>query len=377
MGGAYTTAGRGAQLGPRPGTGKLLPAGDPCAPPERRTPFRGRATSRANPTEQVNKTMTKRIVTVIGGTGLQGGGVVDALLAGDEFRVRVVTRHPSGDDAQDLQSRGVEVVEGDILYPGSLIPAFEGAYGAFVVTNYWEPAQMTREAELGTAAVNAARKAGIKHLIWSTLPDVERITGGRLKVPHFTGKAHVDLAVRSAGFERHSFVMAPLYYQNFLGTMSPQALPNGGRGWLLPIDPAARVVHAGDVREVGIAVAAAFEAGDKLKDGTILGVCGGTYSFNEIVRTLNAQGHNLQAVRVSPEAYDKLYKGAREMREMFQYIAEHTYFGPDAGRYVAAANALVPGGFTGFAQWAKQNMPVNGPVLTGKADRVEAPFMHR
>lgn len=321
--------------------------------------------------------MTKRIVTVIGGTGLQGGGVVDALLAGDQFSVRVVTRHTNGDEARDLKSRGAEVVEGDILYPASLTPAFEGAYGAFLVTNYWEPAQMTREAELGTGAVNIARKAGIKHLVWSTLPDVERISGGRLKVPHFTGKAHVDLAVRAAGFQRHTFVMAPMYYQNLLGIMAPQSLPNGGRGWLLPIDPAARVVHAGDVHEVGVAVAAAFEAGDKLKDGSTLGVCGGAYSFNEFVRTLNAQGHNLQVVRVSPDTYDNLYKGAREMREMFQYMADHTYFGPDSGKYIAATSALVPGGFTGFAQWAKQKMVVNGPVITGKADGVGAPAMHR
>src|SRR5438045_569031 len=82
--------------------------------------------------------------------------------------------------------------------------------------------------------------------------------GGRLKVPHFTGKASVDAVVRSEGFDRHTFVQAPFYFQNLLGVMAPQPLPGGRRGWLLPIDPAKRVVHAGDVADVGKAVATAF-----------------------------------------------------------------------------------------------------------------------
>ena len=98
--------------------------------------------------------------------------------------------------------------------------------------------------------------------------------------------------------------MAPMYFQNFLTMMAPQPLPNGGRGWAVPIDPAARVMHAGDVTEVGRAVAAALAAGDQLPDGSYLGVCGGVYSFNDFVGTLNAQGHKLQVLQVPPAVYD-------------------------------------------------------------------------
>ena len=73
------------------------------------------------------------------------------------------------------------------------------------MTNFWDPAQMPRETEIGTAAVQAARDAGVKHLIWSTLPDSEKLTGGRVKVAHFTGKARVDAAVKAAEFARHTF----------------------------------------------------------------------------------------------------------------------------------------------------------------------------
>jgi hypothetical protein len=101
---------------------------------------------------------------------------------------------------------------------------------------------------------------------------------------------------------------------------------------------------------------AAFAAGDQLPDGSYLGVCGCTYSFNDFVGTLNAQGHKLQVLQVPPTVYDGFYPGAHEIREMFQYYVEHTYFGPEHERYVAAANALVPGGFTNFADWARVHM---------------------
>lgn len=253
----------------------------------------------------------------------------------------------------------MQVVKGDLLDPASLRPALAGSHGAFVVTNFWDPAQASRETEVGVAAALAARAAGVQHLIWSTLPDSERLTDGRLKVVHFTGKARVDAAVKAAGFARHTFVMAPMYFQNFTGMMAPQPLPTGGRGWAVPIDPAARVIHAGDVTEVGRAVAAAFAAGDALADGSYLGVCGGTYSFADIVSTLNGQGHQLQAIEVPPAIYDGFFPGAHELREMFQYFVERTYFGPDHERAIAAALALVPGGFTSFADWARVHMPAS------------------
>ena len=300
--------------------------------------------------------MTKQVIAVLGGTGLPGGGVVDALMAAGKFAVRVASRNPASDASQALGARGVEVVKADLLDPSSLRSALQGAHGAFVVTNFWDPAQMPRETEIGTAAVQVARAAGVKHLIWSTVPNCEKLTGGRLKVAHFTGKARVDAVVEAADFARHTFVMAPMYFQNFFTMMAPQSLPNGGHGWAVPIDPAPRVMHSVDVTEVGRAVAAAFAAGDRLPDGSYLGVCGGLYSFNNFVSTLNAQGHKLQVLQVSPATYDGFYPGAHEIREMFQYFAECTYFGPEHERYIAAANALVPGGCTNFAAWARTHM---------------------
>lgn len=300
--------------------------------------------------------MAKQIISVVGGTGAQGGGVVDALLASGQYAVRVPSRNPTSASAEALKGRGVQVVKGDLLEPGSLQAAFEGAHGAFLVSNFWDPTQMQKETEIGNAAVTVARAAGVQHLIWSTLPDAEKLTSGRLKLPHFTGKARVDAAVQAAKFPRHTFVQAPFYFQNFVSMLAPQTLPNGKRGWAVPMDPAARVIHAGDVKDVGRAVAAAFAAGDKLANGSYLAVCGGVYSWNDFVSTLNAQGHDVQVQQVPADAYDTFFPGAHEMREMYQYFEQCSYFGPEREPRIAAAKAISPAGFIGFSEWARVNL---------------------
>jgi len=112
----------------------------------------------------------RKLIAVVGATGQQGGAVVRALQVSGQFKVRALTRNPG--KHRDLAE---EVVEADLDRPESLKAAFEGAHGVFLVTNFWEPG--TDELKQATAAVRAAKDAGVKHLIWSTLPDVGAISG--------------------------------------------------------------------------------------------------------------------------------------------------------------------------------------------------------
>ncbi len=128
---------------------------------------------------------SKKLIAVIGATGHQGGAVVRALQAGGQFKVRALTRNP--DKHRDLAD---EVVEADLNRPETLAAAFKGAYGVFLVTT--SSLEGTDERKQGAAAVQAAKDAGVKHVVWSTLPDVEAISGGKFHVPHFTSKAKVD-----------------------------------------------------------------------------------------------------------------------------------------------------------------------------------------
>jgi uncharacterized protein YbjT (DUF2867 family) len=109
---------------------------------------------------------TKKRIAVFGARGHQGGGVVRALQAGGQFKVRAVTRNPG--KHRELAD---EVVEADLNRPETLKAAFEGVHGVFLVTNFQEAG--ADEVKQATAAVRAARDAGVNHFIWSTLPDVE------------------------------------------------------------------------------------------------------------------------------------------------------------------------------------------------------------
>ena len=178
----------------------------------------------------------KKLIAVIGAMGQQGGGVVRALRAGGQFKVRALTRNP--DKHRDLAD---EVVKADLNRPETLKAAFERGHGVFLVTNFWE--EGTDELKQATAAVRAAKAAGVKHFVWSTLPDVEAISGGKFDVPHFTGKAKIDRIVKEAGFANHTFVIAPFYYQNLVSVLAPQKQEDGTLGWALPIDPDVRGIQ--------------------------------------------------------------------------------------------------------------------------------------
>src|SRR5712664_4628738 len=144
----------------------------------------------------------KKLIAVVGATGQQGGAVVRALQAGAQFKVRALTRNPA--KHSELAD---EVIQADLNRPETLTAAFEEAHGVFLVTNVWE--EGTDEVQQATAAVRAAKDAGVKHFVWSTLPDVDAISRGKFHVPHFTGKAKVDRIVKEAGFANHTFVIAP------------------------------------------------------------------------------------------------------------------------------------------------------------------------
>src|SRR6266481_2633172 len=245
----------------------------------------------------------RKLIAVVGATGQQGGGVVRALQADKQFKVRALTRNPA-----KHSELGDEVVQADLNRPETLVAAFQGAHGVFLVTNPW--GEGTDEVQQATAAVRAAKDAGVKHFVWSTLPDVEAISRGKFHVPHFTDKAKVDRIVKEAGFPNHTFVTAPFYYQNLIGVQAPQKQTDGFMGWALPLDPTVRSIHMGDITELGGIVAGAFAS---------------------------------------------FFPGAAEIAEMFGYFQAHTYLGSDSRDQIALANKIASRQPTKLAAWARVN----------------------
>jgi uncharacterized protein YbjT (DUF2867 family) len=239
--------------------------------------------------------------------------------------------------------------------PETLQAAFEGAHGVFLVTNSLE--EGSNELKQVTAAVRATKEAGVKHFIWSTLPDVEAISGGKFNAPHFTGKARIDPIVKEAGFANHTFVIAPFYYQNLVGVLAPQKQADGSAGWALPLDPDVRCIHMGDITELGNIVAGAFAHPDQAGNGEYLPLVGDFMSFNEIVDTLNRQGHKFSYKQISKEVFAPLFPGGAEVAAMFSYWQAHTYLGSDSSDRIALANKIAGRQPTKFATWARVNFP--------------------
>ena len=292
----------------------------------------------------------KKLIAVVGATGQQGGAAVRALQAGNQFKVRALTRNPA--KHRELAD---EVIQADLNRPETLAAAFDGAYGIFLVTNFRE--EGTDEVEQASAGVRAAKHAGVKHFVWSTLPDVEAISRGKFHVPHFTGKAKADRIVKEAGFANHTFVIAPFYYQNLIGVMAPQKQTDGSVRWALPLDPTVRSIHMGDIAELGDIVAGAFAHPDQAGHGEYLPLVGDFMSFNEIIDALDRQGHNFSFNQVPREVFAGLFPGAAEIAEMFDYFQTHTYLGSDSRDSIALANKIAGRQPTKFSAWAQVNFP--------------------
>ena len=291
---------------------------------------------------------TPKLIAVVGATGQQGGAVVRALQASGQFKVRALTRDPA-----KHPKLGDEVVLADFNHPETLRAAFAGAHGVFLVTNAWEA--RADEAKQAIAAVNAAKDAGVQHLIWSTLPNVEEISGGKIDVPHFTHKAKVERVVTEAGFAHHTFVIAPFYYQNLLGAMAPQKQADGALGWALPLDPERRAIHMGDITELGRIVIGAFAHPELAGHGEHLPLVGDFLSFNEIIATLNRQGHKVSFKQVPRDVFAGWFPGAADIAAMLTYFEAHTYLGSDSRDAIALANKVAGQQPTKFAAWAKTN----------------------
>lgn len=308
----------------------------------------------------------QRTIAVFGGTGRQGGSVARYLKEHGSFTVRVITRNPEG-----WQGIADEVVYGDLTKPETLDGALAGAYGVFLVTNYWsgatpedwaqtpvgEWADPVDEFAQGKAAVEAALRSGVKHLIWSTLPDTTRISNGAYNLPFWTGKARLDEVIAAAGFDHHSFVEAPFYYQNFLKEVAPTPQSDGTSAWYLPMRPDSRVMHMADIDQIGSIVLGAFLNPEVVGQGQHLSLSAGTYSWADVVRIFRALGHDVVFNQVEDSVFDGLFPGAKSVRESQQYMESHTYFGPDADRKITLARSIATEPLVSLEQWLKANMP--------------------
>lgn len=274
----------------------------------------------------------KKTITVFGATGSQGGGLVRAILAdpGSEFAVRAVTRRADSPQAGELARLGAEVVQADMDDEASLAPAFEHAYGAFLVTNFWEHMSAEREKAQALALARAASHAGVQHAIWSTLEDTRTCIPledprmptlqERYKVPHFDGKAEADHYFAEEGVPT-TFLRTTFFWENLLTTFAPRRGEDGVLELVFPM---------GDSRLSGIAVAdvgrtalAVFKRDTDLIAATV-SIAGEHLTVADMAAALTGTlGETVRYRPLSADAFRALgTPGADEAGNMFQYYAD-------------------------------------------------------
>ncbi|RSL39878.1 hypothetical protein CEP54_016239 [Fusarium duplospermum] len=221
------------------------------------------------------------VVTVLGATGTQGGGVCQALLSHPDWTIRGVTRNPSSEAAKALDAKGVEVVRADLDDEASLAMAFEGASAVFCVSNFGELSAIKSSLEeaaayetgqLIRAAKAAAASSTLEHFVLSALPPVEGLSKGRFKAPHLDSKHHAleyidqnlpELAPKTTA------IWLGWYASSFLNPLfKPHFLPNIGKYlWFLPSKADALLPSAGDAgANAGTVAKAVLEHPEKTKE---------------------------------------------------------------------------------------------------------------
>jgi len=306
----------------------------------------------------------KKIIAVTGATGAQGGGLVDAILADAQgpYSVRAITRKPDSDKARILAGRGAEVVAGDADDPSTLDTAFAGAYAAFCVTNFWEHFSVDRESTQAANLARATRRAGVQHVVWSTLEDTRDLVPlddarlptlqGKYKVPHFDSKGQVD-AVFAAEAAPTTFLRAAFYWENFIYFGSgPRKNDDGSVVLAMPLGGQKLPgIHAGDIGRCAYGI---FKRG-KGTVGQYIGISGEILTGAEMAAKMSAAlGFTVGFYDVPFDAYRNLgFPGAEDLGNMFQYqaIAGEAFL---RDRSVEVARSLNPE-LQSFDTWLQAN----------------------
>jgi len=305
-----------------------------------------------------------KIIAVVGATGAQGGGLARAILADPAggFAVRALTRNVDSANARKLARLGADVVAADVDDPASLERAFAGAWGAFCVTFFWEHFSPEKEAQQVRHMARAAKKAGLRHVIWSTLEDTRRWVPleddrmptlmGRYKVPHFDAKGESDAIFRELGVPT-TFLLTSFYWDNLIHFgMGPKKGPDGKLAFTLPMGEGKLPGIA--AADIGRSAYGIFRRGAEFIGRTV-GVAGEHLTGAQMAAALSdALGQAVSYNAVTPEAFRNFgFPGAEDLGNMFQFKRD---FEADfcGARDLAVSRDLNPQLQT-FADWLKEN----------------------
>ncbi|KAF9869604.1 NmrA-like family protein [Colletotrichum karsti] len=306
----------------------------------------------------------KKIITVFGATGAQGGSVVNIFLNDSKLKadwaVRGVTRDTTKDSSKALAAKGVEVVSADLSDKSSLAAAVKGATAVFAVTNYWDKLDKDLETRQGKDIADVSQEAGVKHFIFSSLLDINKLSKGKLPdVYHFDSKAAAEEYIRTLPLPS-TFFLPGFYMSNLPGGMFRPTPPDNAWALNLPIPASAPMPLFDASADTGKFVKAIVLNRDKLLGKRVLGATE-YVTTGEAVETFKRvypeAGKNAKYNEIPHDAFRGALKGmgmpdfaAEEMLQNMRLLDEFGYFG---GEKLDESHALVEDKLTTWEEHVK------------------------
>ncbi|KZS52496.1 NmrA/HSCARG family protein [Rhizobium anhuiense] len=277
-----------------------------------------------------------RSVLVTGATGQQGGAVVRALIARGH-RVKAISRRPDSEGAKRLTAAGVEVVAGDLDDAASVATAAEGVDTMFLMGNSYE-AGTDAETRQGIAVANAAKAAGVGHLIYSSVADADKKTG----IPHFDSKYLVEKHIAGLGIPYT--ISAPVAFME--NTVAPWAIDGLRQGVYAAALPPTRVLQQITIDDIGAFVSALAERREQVF-GKRFDIAGDELSGEQQVKILSEVLG--RPIRFQELPIAAIRQQSEDTALMFEWFDRTGY---DAG--IAALRRDFPEvGWHSYADWAR------------------------
>lgn len=283
-------------------------------------------------------------IVVFGATGQQGGAVMQHLLATGYTNVHAFVRPSENEKAKALEEKGVKLVVGDLDDPMSLDKAIEGAYGVFSVMPL-DIQNIEIEVSRGKAVADAAKKASVKHFVYSSVGGAHRGES----IPHFKTKYTIEQYVHELGLPA-SIVRPSAFMENFITFMRPQL--QDGTAVFRQAMKADTKLQMNAVTDIGRVVADMFEHPDKFI-GKTLEIAGDELTFPQIAEAY--QKATGRPARFEEQPIEEVRAFSDDMAAMYVWFNEEGY-SADIAKLRADYPELLS-----FEAWLKQYAPAIAP----------------
>jgi uncharacterized protein YbjT (DUF2867 family) len=249
-----------------------------------------------------------KILAIFGATGQQGGSVLSHVLndpeLSKEYTIRAITRDPSSKSAESLKKLNVEVVKSDLTDKSSVSAALKGAHTVFVLTApNFGPNAKAEEFTQGKNMADGAVEEKVNYLIFSTLPSVTRLSGGRYtKVHSFDVKEEIEQYIRTLPI-KSAFFAPGSFMQNFQNIMAPR--PNGSGGYVIsrPVSAQACLPLIDTAGDTGKYVGAILAEPEKYEGKTFC-AASALYSMEEMAKIISkSSGKSVTYEEISGETF--------------------------------------------------------------------------